>query len=97
MSVLCLSLLIGALPGEFPVLQAKMHSVLKPEVEAVRFLKEEPHKMDSMLKRVKGLTETLSSLRRYSVTFYVVNHSVLKKVDFSLFDCFIKTGVCLIQ
>lgn len=55
---------LAVLKGEFPVLQAKMHSVLRPEVEAVRFLKEEPHKMDSMLKRVKVLTETLSSLRR---------------------------------
>ena len=35
------------------------------EVEAVRFLKEEPLKMDSMLKRVRALTETLSGLRRY--------------------------------
>lgn len=50
--------------GEFPELQMKMRSVLRLEVEAVRFLKEEPHKMDSMLKRVKSLTETLSSLRR---------------------------------
>lgn len=42
-----------------------MRSVLRLEMEAVRFLKEEPHKMDSMLKRVKALTEALSSLRRY--------------------------------
>ncbi|KAM4728031.1 sickle tail protein-like [Anableps anableps] len=55
---------LAVLKGEFPVLQAKMRSVLRLEVEAVRFLKEEPHKMDSMLKRVKVLTETLSSLRR---------------------------------
>lgn len=41
-----------------------MRAVLRVEVEAVRFLKEEPHKMDSMLKRVKALTETLSCLRR---------------------------------
>ncbi|KAI4887535.1 hypothetical protein NFI96_017099, partial [Prochilodus magdalenae] len=51
-------------PGEFPALQLKMRSVLRVEVEAVRFLKEEPHKMDSMLKRVKVLTETLGNLRR---------------------------------
>lgn len=60
--------LLGFLQGEFPELQGKMRSVLRLEVEAVRFLKEEPLKMDSMLKRVKVLTETLSSLRRYSVT-----------------------------
>lgn len=35
------------------------------EVEAVKFLKEEPHKLDSMLKRVRTLTDTLSNLRRY--------------------------------
>ncbi|XP_043989327.1 sickle tail protein [Gambusia affinis] len=55
---------LAVLKGEFPVLQAKMRSVLRLEVEAVRFLKEEPHMMDSMLKRVKVLTESFSSLRR---------------------------------
>ncbi|XP_076149544.1 sickle tail protein homolog isoform X7 [Alosa pseudoharengus] len=55
---------LAGLKGEFPGLQTKMRSVLRVEVEAVRFLKEEPHKMDSMLKRVRALTETLSCLRR---------------------------------
>ncbi|XP_056598480.1 sickle tail protein homolog isoform X2 [Triplophysa dalaica] len=57
---------LATLKGEFPELQMKMRAVLRVEVEAVRFLKEEPHKMDSMLKRVKALTETLSGLRRYA-------------------------------
>ncbi|XP_078121108.1 uncharacterized protein LOC144527100 isoform X2 [Sander vitreus] len=56
---------LAILKGEYPELQGKMRSVLRLEVEAVRFLKEEPHKMDSMLKRVKDLTEGLSRLRRY--------------------------------
>ncbi|XP_059201295.1 sickle tail protein homolog [Centropristis striata] len=55
---------LAVLKGDFPELQVKMRSVLRLEVEAVRFLKEEPHKMDSMLKRVKALTEALSCLRR---------------------------------
>ncbi|XP_064188857.1 sickle tail protein homolog isoform X1 [Anguilla rostrata] len=55
---------LAGLKGEFPALQTKMRAVLRVEVEAVKFLKEEPHKLDSMLKRVKNLTETLSSLRR---------------------------------
>ncbi|KAJ8419150.1 hypothetical protein AAFF_G00006490 [Aldrovandia affinis] len=55
---------LAGLKGEFPALQTKMRAVLRVEVEAVKFLKEEPHKLDSMLKRVKGLTETLSGLRR---------------------------------
>ncbi|XP_068456196.1 sickle tail protein-like [Clinocottus analis] len=55
---------LAILKAEFPELQVKMRSVLRLEVEAVRFLKEEPHKMDSMLKRVKALTEALSGLRR---------------------------------
>ncbi|XP_060729400.1 sickle tail protein homolog isoform X2 [Tachysurus vachellii] len=54
---------LATLKGEFPALQSRMHSVLRMEVEAVRFLKEEPQKMDNMLKRVKDLTKTLSSLR----------------------------------
>uniref|UniRef100_A0A671K2N7 Si:ch211-207d6.2 n=1 Tax=Sinocyclocheilus anshuiensis TaxID=1608454 RepID=A0A671K2N7_9TELE len=57
---------LATLKGEFPALQMKMRGVLRVEVEAVRFLKEEPHKMDSMLKRVKALTDTLSGLRRSS-------------------------------
>ncbi|XP_049912164.1 sickle tail protein homolog isoform X15 [Epinephelus moara] len=55
---------LAGLKGEFPALQTRMRSVLRVEVEAVKFLKEEPHKLDSMLKRVKSLTDTLSSLRR---------------------------------
>uniref|UniRef100_A0A8C1WZZ8 Si:ch211-207d6.2 n=1 Tax=Cyprinus carpio TaxID=7962 RepID=A0A8C1WZZ8_CYPCA len=55
---------LATLKGEFPALQMKMRAVLRVEVEAVRFLKEEPHKMDNMLKRVKALTDTLSGLRR---------------------------------
>ncbi|KAM6948195.1 uncharacterized protein FYW47_016143 [Aplochiton taeniatus] len=58
---------LTGLKGEFPELQTKMRTVLKVEVEAVRFLKDEPQKMDVILKRVKALTEALSSLRR-SVT-----------------------------
>ncbi|XP_053717049.1 sickle tail protein homolog isoform X3 [Synchiropus splendidus] len=55
---------LAGLKGEFPALQTRMRAVLRVEVEAVKFLKEEPHKLDSMLKRVKSLTDTLSSMRR---------------------------------
>ncbi|XP_038585315.1 sickle tail protein homolog isoform X7 [Micropterus salmoides] len=55
---------LAGLKGEFPALQSRMRAVLRVEVEAVKFLKEEPHKLDSMLKRVKSLTDTLSGLRR---------------------------------
>uniref|UniRef100_A0A7N8WN05 KIAA1217 ortholog n=1 Tax=Mastacembelus armatus TaxID=205130 RepID=A0A7N8WN05_9TELE len=55
---------LAGLKGEFPALQTRMRAVLRVEVEAVKFLKEEPHKLDSMLKRVKSLTDTLSNLRR---------------------------------
>ncbi|XP_051989627.1 sickle tail protein homolog isoform X2 [Xyrauchen texanus] len=64
---------LASLKGEFPALQMKMRTVLRVEVEAVRFLKEEPHKMDSMLKRVKALTDTLSGLRRYGTESH--NHA----------------------
>ncbi|XP_050991359.1 sickle tail protein homolog isoform X2 [Labeo rohita] len=64
---------LATLKGEFPTLQMKMRGVLRVEVEAVRFLKEEPHKMDSMLKRVKALTDTLSGLRRYATESH--NHT----------------------
>ncbi|XP_049335919.1 sickle tail protein isoform X3 [Astyanax mexicanus] len=55
---------LAGLKGEFPALQGRMRAVLRVEVEAVKFLKEEPHKLDSMLKRVKTLTDSLSTLRR---------------------------------
>ncbi|XP_073782668.1 sickle tail protein homolog isoform X25 [Danio rerio] len=64
---------LATLKGEFPALQLKMRAVLRVEVEAVRFLKEEPHKMDNMLKRVKALTDTLSRLRRYATESH--NHT----------------------
>ncbi|KAM6900289.1 LOW QUALITY PROTEIN: sickle tail protein homolog [Xenentodon cancila] len=60
---------LAGLKGEFPGLQTRMRAVLRVEVEAVKFLKEEPHKLDSMLKRVKSLTDTLSSLRRSATEF----------------------------
>ncbi|XP_052398539.1 sickle tail protein homolog isoform X16 [Carassius gibelio] len=55
---------LAGLKGEFPALQSRMRAVLRVEVEAVKFLKEEPHKLDSMLKRVRTLTDTLGNLRR---------------------------------
>ncbi|XP_051542497.1 sickle tail protein-like isoform X3 [Myxocyprinus asiaticus] len=55
---------LAGLKGEFPALQTRMRAVLRVEVEAVKFLKEEPHKLDSMLRRVRTLTDTLGNLRR---------------------------------
>ncbi|XP_021096183.1 sickle tail protein homolog isoform X10 [Heterocephalus glaber] len=55
---------VATLKGEFPTLQNKMRAVLRIEVEAVRFLKEEPHKLDSLLKRVRSMTDVLTVLRR---------------------------------
>lgn len=63
--LLSVSLFYGAyFAGEFPTLQNKMRAVLRVEVEAVRFLKEEPHKLDILLKRVRNMTDTLTTLRR---------------------------------
>lgn len=44
-----------------------MRVVLRVEVEAVKFLKEEPHRLDALLKRCNTMTDALSNLRRYSV------------------------------
>lgn len=59
-----LSLIVVVFAGEFPTLQNKMRAILRIEVEAVRFLKEEPHKLDSLLKRVRSMTDILTMLRR---------------------------------
>ncbi|CAB1417450.1 unnamed protein product [Pleuronectes platessa] len=55
---------ISELKNQFPSLQSKMRVVLRVEVEAVKFLKEEPHRLDALLKRCSSMTEALSSLRR---------------------------------
>ncbi|KAJ8404279.1 hypothetical protein AAFF_G00340520 [Aldrovandia affinis] len=52
------------LKNQFPSLQSKMRVVLRVEVEAVKFLKEEPHRLDALLKRCKSVTDTLATLRR---------------------------------
>ncbi|XP_071591139.1 sickle tail protein homolog isoform X19 [Heliangelus exortis] len=57
---------VATLKGEFPTLQNKMRAILRIEVEAVRFLKEEPHKLDSLLKRVRSMTDILTMLRRHA-------------------------------
>ena len=51
---------------QFPGLQSKMRVVLRVEVEAVKFLKEEPHRLDALLKRCKTVTDTLTTMRRYA-------------------------------
>ncbi|XP_077124489.1 sickle tail protein homolog isoform X6 [Ranitomeya variabilis] len=68
---------VSNLKGEFPYLQNKMRAVLRVEVEAVRFLKEEPHKLDSLLKRIRNMTDALSALRRH------VSDGSSKTVDYN--------------
>uniref|UniRef100_A0A8D0HP74 SRC kinase signaling inhibitor 1 n=1 Tax=Sphenodon punctatus TaxID=8508 RepID=A0A8D0HP74_SPHPU len=52
------------LKAHFPSLQSKMRVVLRVEVEAVKFLKEEPHRLDGLLKRCKMVTDTLAQIRK---------------------------------
>ncbi|XP_066089653.1 sickle tail protein homolog isoform X4 [Saccopteryx bilineata] len=66
---------VASLKGEFPTLQNKMRAILRIEVEAVRFLKEEPHRLDSLLQRVRSMTDTLTVLRRH------VTDGLLKGAD----------------
>ncbi|XP_051243127.1 SRC kinase signaling inhibitor 1 isoform X6 [Dicentrarchus labrax] len=66
------------LKNQFPGLQSKMRVVLRVEVEAVKFLKEEPHRLDALLKRCKTITDTLATMRKQA------NGGVWKKQeDFS--------------
>lgn len=60
----CVALLL-CLADQFPSLQSKMRVVLRVEVEAVKFLKEEPHRLDALLKRCKTITDTLAAMRKY--------------------------------
>lgn len=52
------------LKAHFPGLQSKMRVVLRVEVEAVKFLKEEPQRLDGLLKRCRAVTDTLAQIRR---------------------------------
>uniref|UniRef100_A0A8C2B7Q3 SRC kinase signaling inhibitor 1 n=1 Tax=Cyprinus carpio TaxID=7962 RepID=A0A8C2B7Q3_CYPCA len=52
------------LKNQFPNLQSKMRVVLRVEVEAVKFLKEEPLRLEALLKRCRNITNTLALLRR---------------------------------
>ncbi|XP_037112576.1 SRC kinase signaling inhibitor 1 isoform X1 [Syngnathus acus] len=52
------------LKNQFPSLQSKMRVVLRVEVEAVKFLKEEPHRLDALMKRCKTITDTLNTMRK---------------------------------
>ncbi|XP_010618594.1 SRC kinase signaling inhibitor 1-like [Fukomys damarensis] len=52
------------LKAHFPGLQSKMRVVLRVEVEAVKFLKEEPQRLDGLLKRCRGVTDALAQIRR---------------------------------
>ncbi|XP_072343564.1 SRC kinase signaling inhibitor 1 isoform X3 [Scyliorhinus torazame] len=54
------------LKAQFPNLQSKMRVILRVEVEAVKFLKEEPHRLDILLKRCKTITDALATLRSCS-------------------------------
>ncbi|XP_030625592.1 SRC kinase signaling inhibitor 1 [Chanos chanos] len=55
---------LSDLKNQFPTLQSKMRVVLRVEVEAVKFLKEEPLRLDALIKRCRTITDTLSLLRR---------------------------------
>ncbi|XP_013870286.1 SRC kinase signaling inhibitor 1 isoform X2 [Austrofundulus limnaeus] len=55
---------LAELKNQFPSLQSKMRVVLRVEVEAVKFLKEEPHRLEALLKRCNSMTDALSTLRR---------------------------------
>ncbi|XP_057682209.1 SRC kinase signaling inhibitor 1-like isoform X2 [Corythoichthys intestinalis] len=54
---------LASLKSQFPGLQSKMRVVLRVEVEAVKFLKEEPHRLDALLQRCDNIRHSLSTLR----------------------------------
>ncbi|XP_061667226.1 SRC kinase signaling inhibitor 1-like isoform X2 [Syngnathoides biaculeatus] len=54
---------LDRLKSQFPGLQSKMRVVLRVEVEAVKFLKEEPQRLDALLRRCDSIRDSLSSLR----------------------------------
>lgn len=41
----------------------------------MKFLKEEPHRLDALLKRCKTITDTLATMRKYETTLILTNTS----------------------
>jgi len=71
---------VADLKVRFPSLQEGMKGLLSSEMEKVvreeKFLKEEPERLESALRRCKKLTGTLVTLKRYD-----------SKVLFILLEC----------
>ncbi|MGH0163662.1 UNVERIFIED_CONTAM: hypothetical protein FKN15_076089 [Acipenser sinensis] len=73
-------------------LQSKMRVVLRVEVEAVKFLKEEPQRLDALLKRCKSVTDSLTNLRRQVNEGIWKNHEDLSNQSPKLVDDFSKNS-----
>lgn len=60
---------VAELKMRFPILQNTLRNVLSTEMEKVvreeKFLKDEPDRLESALRRCKKLTGTLVTLKRY--------------------------------
>ncbi|XP_041087279.1 SRC kinase signaling inhibitor 1-like [Polyodon spathula] len=80
------------LKSQFPSLQSKMRVVLRVEVEAVKFLKEEPQRLDVLLKRCKSVMDTLTNLRRQVNEGIWKNHEDLANQSPKLIDDFSKNS-----
>ncbi|RXM34753.1 SRC kinase signaling inhibitor 1, partial [Acipenser ruthenus] len=80
------------LKSQFPSLQSKMRVVLRVEVEAVKFLKEEPQRLDALLKRCKSVTDSLTNLRRQVNEGIWKNHEDLSNQSPKLVDDFSKNS-----
>ncbi|XP_032813046.2 uncharacterized protein LOC116943873 isoform X1 [Petromyzon marinus] len=63
----------SALQGQFPMMQSRMQGLLRVEVEAMKFLKDEPHKLDELHRGCRNLASTLVLLRRSVVEGTPVN------------------------
>ncbi|CAM9683948.1 unnamed protein product [Lampetra planeri] len=63
----------SALQGQFPTMQSRMQGLLRVEVEAMKFLKDEPHKLDELHRGCRNLASTLVLLRRSIVEGTPVN------------------------
>jgi len=73
---------VADLKVRFPSLQEGMKGLLSSEMEKVvreeKFLKEEPERLESALRRCKKLTGTLVTLKRYDFIKIVSEISVQK-------------------
>lgn len=64
---LCVCACVCVRAAQFSVLQMHLRSLLRAEVEAVKFLNDEPHQLEGLHSRCHAINEAIGLLRRFAL------------------------------